>query len=145
MRLFVMRILLISIALAAAAGIVVERTFTNTQIRTIDDVRSDVAGGTVAVRGTITYADENFFILDDGTGKAALSTCPVWYKRITLPRGEQVTVVGEAMRNPSLRSDCDVVLSVYKILRDDQVILVRRGPGKPPWIDRHATGNQGSM
>ena len=121
-------------AVAITAGVFVERAITNTQIRTIADVQSShVEGGTVALRGTITFAENNRFILDDGTGQVELSTCPVWYRRIDLHDGDRIVVVGQLMSNPSLSLRCDFVLSVYKVFRNHEVIQVRRRPGKPPW------------
>lgn len=116
------------------AGVFVEHAVTNVQIRTIADVQSAATRGTVALRGSIIFARDNRFILDDGTGKVELSTCPLWYKRVLLHEGDRVTVVGEVMSNPSFSSKCDFVLSVYKVFRGGEVIQVRRGPGKPPWM-----------
>lgn len=117
------------------AGVFVEHAVTNVQIRTIADVRSAATrGGTVAMRGSIILARDNRFVLDDGTGMVELSTCPLWYKRVPLHEGDRVTVVGEVMSNPSFSSKCDFVLSVYKVFRGGEVIQVRRGPGKPPWM-----------
>lgn len=130
---------LIVLFLAVAVGIVVDHTVTDTQIRTISDARSsNTQGGTVVLQGIITYAEDNTFILDDGTGKAELSTCPVWYKRIDLRNGDYVTVVGQVMNNPSLSMNCNFVLSVYKVFRDREVIQVRIRPGKPPWSSYRA-------
>lgn len=134
------RILAAVLIVSAAVGVVVERAVTNTQIRTIADVRSSskAEGGTVALRGVITFAEDNRFILDDTSGKVELSTCPVWYRRIELREGDRVTVIGQVMSNPSLSSRCDFVLSVYKVFRGGEVIQVRRRPGKPPWITYRA-------
>ena len=138
------RLLIVIVILAAVVGIVVERTFTQTQIRSIAEVRSasDVRGGTVAIKGRIIYAKDNRFVLDDGTGTAELSTCPLWYKRIDLHEGDTVMVIGQLMTNPSLVTKSDFILSVYKIFRGGEVIMVRRRPGKPPWTTYRAPETQ---
>ncbi|MDP2975927.1 MAG: hypothetical protein Q8N45_06890, partial [Anaerolineales bacterium] len=38
----------------------------------------------------VTYANNNAFMLNDGTGTVELSTCPIWYKRIDLHEGDEV-------------------------------------------------------
>ena len=130
------KLLAAAVLVAIAVAIVVEHAVTNTQIRTIADVRSsNTIGGTVALQGTITFASDNRFILDDGTGKAELATCPLWYKRVGFHKGDYITVVGQVMSNPSLSLKCDFVISVYKAFRGNEVIEVRRQPGKPPWIE----------
>lgn len=126
--------MVVVVLLTIASGLYVQHAFTNTQIRTIKDVAaSDTEGGTVVVRGKIIYAVENVFILDDGTGKAELSTCPTWYKRIQIREGDQVTVVGQVMVNPPMNTKVNFALSVYKIIHGGETIEVRRRPGKPPW------------
>ncbi|HUV04223.1 MAG TPA: hypothetical protein VMX94_03870 [Armatimonadota bacterium] len=126
---------------AVAVGIFVEHAVTNIQIRTIASARSGTTrGGAVALRGTITFAQDNRFILEDGTGRVELSTCPLWYRRVPLREGDCVTAVGEVMSNPSLHTRCDFVLSVYKVFRGGEVIQVRRGPGKPPWMSYRPPG-----
>ncbi len=138
----VWKVLVVVVVLAVATGVYVEHAMTSTQIRTIQDVRtSDTEGGTVVVRGKITYASENIFILDDGTGKAELSTCPTWYKRIPLYEGDHVTVVGQVMVNPPLNTKVDFALSVYKIIKGGETIEVRGRPGKPPWSSYPAPAN----
>ena len=114
-------------------AIVVQHMVTKIQIRTIAEVGSCATEGATALRGTITFAADNTFILDDGTGKAELSTCPLWYKRIDLREGDHIIVVGKVMRNPSLSTKTDFVISTYKILHGRRVIHVRGRPGKPPW------------
>jgi len=134
------QVLAVVLLVAAAVGVVVERAVTKTQIRTIADVRSSHAeGGTAALQGTITFAENNRFVLQDGTGRIELSTCPVWYKRISLHEGEHVTVVGQVMRNQSLSAESDFVLSVYKVYRGSEVLEVRRSPGKPPWASHRSS------
>ncbi len=122
------------VLLALGTGLYVQYALTNTQIRTISDARAaDTEGGTVVVQGTITYAADNVFVLDDGTGKAELSTCPTWYKRIPVHEGDRVTVIGQVMINPPMNTKVDFALSVYKIVSDGETIEVRGRPGKPPW------------
>ena len=135
------RISIIILLITMAVAIIVEHVFTNTQIRTIKNViSSDTVGGTVAIKGEIVYAEENRFILNDGTGMAELATCPVWYKRVNLYEGDRVTVVGQVMNNPSMLTRCDFVLSVYKVFKGGEVIQVRSQPGKPPWTSYPAPG-----
>lgn len=130
------RKLLVAVALlAVAAAVLVERIMTGIQIRTVADVRSsDTRGGTVAVRGRIVYASRNRFILDDGSGRVELSTCPQWYRQIHLHEGDTVVAVGQVMNNPSLTGQSDFALSVYKLFHRGSVIEVRKRPGKPPWV-----------
>lgn len=132
------RALAIVTLLTIAVGVFVEHTLTSVQIRTIASARSaDVTGGTVAIEGTITYAKNNRFIVKDSTGAVELSTCPLWYKRVNLHEGDKVIVVGEVLSNPPRARKCDFVMSTYKIFRDNDIIEVRRGPGKPPWAFCH--------
>jgi len=129
------KLLAVVLLIALAVGVVVEHAVTNVQIRTIADARSAATkGGTVALQGIITFARDNRFILEDGTGRVELCTCPLWYKRVPLHEGDRVTAVGEVMSNPSFSTRCDFVLSVYKVFRGGEVIQVRGGPGKPPWL-----------
>jgi len=135
----VWKILAAVFLVSIAVGVVVERAVTGIQTRTIADVHTCATdGGTVAVVGTIVYADSNRFILSDETGKAELSTCPLWYKVVHLYKGEKVTVVGEVMNTPTMNQDCDLLLCVYKVFTDDGVIVIRGRPGKPPWFDSPA-------
>jgi hypothetical protein len=128
------KVIVVVLCVAVAVGIVVEHAVTNTQIRTIADVRSsDTGGGSVALRGKIVFAKENTFVLQDATGRVELSTCPTWYKRIWMNEGDQVTVIGQVMNNPPMITRSEFVLSVYKILRGHEDIEVRERPGKPPW------------
>ena len=132
------RAIIILTLVALAVGIFVEHTLTDVQIRTIASARSaDVQGGTVAIEGTIVYAKNNRFILQDDTGRAELTTCPLWYKRVNLHEGDKVIAVGEVLTNPPLSRNCDFVLSTYKVFRGREVIEIRRGPGKPPWAFCH--------
>lgn len=129
------KILLALLLLTIGVGIFIQNAVTKTQIRTISDVRSsDTQGGTVSLEGKIIYARDNRFVLDDGTGKAELSTCPLWYKQINLQEGDGVIAVGQVMNNPSFTTKSDFVLSVYKIFRGADTFEVRVRPGKPPWI-----------
>ena len=130
-----LKILSLVLVLAASVGYIVQHAVLNDQIRTIRDIKnSDTMGGTVAVRGTISYALDNRFILTDGTGRIEVSTCPIWYKRIDLHKGDAVTITGQVMHNSSFFSGCDFILSAYKIFNNGMVVEVRRRPGKPPWM-----------
>lgn len=132
------RALAITTLLAIAVGVFVEHTLTSVQIRTIASARSaDVTGGTIAIEGTVTYAKNNRFVVQDSTGRAELTTCPLWYKRINLHEGDKVVVIGEVLSSPPLARKCDFVMSTYRIFRDKDIIEVRRGPGKPPWAFYH--------
>jgi len=122
------------VLIATATGLYVGFAMSNTQIRTIHDVRtSNTAGGTVVIHGKVTYASDNLFVIDDGTGRAELSTCPSWYKRISLFTGDDVMVIGEVMVNPPVNTQTDFTLSAYKIIQHGRTIEVRGRPGKPPW------------
>jgi hypothetical protein len=130
----VWKVILVAIVLAVGTGFYVDHAMTDTQIRTIRDVHhSNTEGGTVIIAGRVTYASDNVFIIADDTGKAELSTCPMWYKRIMLHEGDEVTVIGQVMINPPLNTKADFALSVYKIIQDGGTIEVRGRPGKPPW------------
>lgn len=131
------KILITVLLVALTVGTVIQKTFTDTQVRTIAEAKSwQVREGSLALKGKIVYAVDNTFILDDGTGQVELSTCPLWHKRIHLYTGDEVMVTGEIMRNPSYTSNPDFVFSVFKIFKGREVIQVRRGPGKPPWKSR---------
>ena len=135
----VWKVLAVVLLVAVGVGLVVERAVTNIQVRTIADVRSsNTRGGTVVLQGTIVFADENRFVLDDGTGKVELSTCPVWYKRIDLYKGDRARVMGQVMGNPSFSTQSDFVVSVHKVFHGGRVIRVRTWPGKPPWTSYRA-------
>jgi|GEM_PF-2506780 len=122
---------------AILACLLVEHAVMEKQVWTIADIKNGhVKSGTVVVRGTIAYSSDNCFILDDGTGKAQLYTCPTWYRRIDLYEGQHVVVVAEVVENPSSTADYDLVLSAYKIFADGDTILIRSRPGKPPWAVR---------
>lgn len=135
----VWKILAAVLLVSIAVGVVVERAVTGIQTCTIADVRSGAfGGGSVAVVGTIVDADSNRFILSDDTGRAELSTCPLWYKVVNLHTGDKVTVVGEVINTTTMNRDCDLILSVYKVFTDDGVIVIRGRPGKPPWFNSPA-------
>ena len=137
------KMMAVVILVAIAVGIVVQRAVTNTQIETIAHIKStDTEGGAVSIRGMITYAAQNKFVIKDSTGTAQLSTCPTWYKDIPLHEGEMVTVIGQIMNQAPDRQKCDFALSVYKIFRDGEVIIVRGQPGKPPWVGYRPSTNQ---
>lgn len=124
--------------LAIAVGVFVEHTLTSVQIRTIASACSaDVTGGTIAIEGTVTYAKNNRFVVQDSTGRAELSTCPLWYKRVNVHEGDKVIAVGEVLNSPPLARNCNFVMATYKIFRGGDVIEVRKGPGKPPWAFYH--------
>lgn len=130
----VWKVLIVVLLVAIAVGIVVQHVVTETQTRTIAEVRSRrTTEGIVALQGTITFASANTFILDDGTGRVELSTCPIWFKRIDLQVGDHVIAIGEVMRNRSYATKSDFVLSTHKVLKGGAVIQVRGRPGKPPW------------
>ena len=115
-------------------GIAVQHTVTDSETVTAAQVKhAGIRPGAITLKGTITYANNNTFILNDGTGKVELSTCPLWWKRVDVHEGDKVMVVGEPMRNPSLTMRSDFTLSVYKIFKDGEEIVVRGRPGKPPW------------
>jgi uncharacterized protein YdeI (BOF family) len=124
------------VLLVLAVAVLVQSTVTKTQIHKISEVKAEhCLGGTVAVEGTITYASENVFILEDGTGQVEVQTCPTWYKRVNLYTRDRVMIVGQVANTPSLRTRTDFVLNAYKVFRGSQVIVVRGRPGKPPWIN----------
>jgi len=138
------RVLVVSLLVAVAVGVLVQRTMMESEVATVAQVVSGgVRPGAVVLEGTVTYAnDNNTFILSDGTGSVELSTCPVWWMRIDLHLGDIVTVVGEPMRNPSLTTRSDLTLSVYKIFKDGDTIVVRGRPGKPPWSSHPLHANR---
>ena len=142
----VWRILICVMLLVGGVAILVQRSVTKSQIRTIADAaKPESLGGIVTLAGRVTSAAENRFILDDGTGKAEIYTCPVWYKRINVYERDRVTVVGQVMRSIPKSSDSALVLSAYKIIRGGAVIEVRRKPGKPPWISHSLPESSASL
>lgn len=129
------KILAVVVLISLAVGIIAERAVTKTQIRAIHDIRVEqAAGGIVAIEGKVSYASDNRFALDDGTGKAELSTCPTWYKRIDMVEGDKAVVVGQVMGSRPLLRGCRFALCVYKIQHGGATTEVRRGPGVPPWF-----------
>lgn len=129
------RIPLAILLTAFLAGFFTQQAVMDTQVRTIAEIREgNTSGGMAVVKGKIIYAYDNHFILQDSTGKAELATCPTWYKLIPIIKGDEVVVVGEVMKNPSLLGKCDIMLSVYKIFTKHKTIIVRGRPGKPPWM-----------
>lgn len=142
----VWRILTCVMLLVAAIAMLVQRSVTNSQIRTIADASgADSTGGIVMLSGRVTFAAENRFILDDGTGKAEIYTCPVWYKRINMYERDRIRVIGQVMTSIPRSSDSAFVLSAYKIIRGGEVIEVRRKPGKPPWISHSLPESSASL
>lgn len=127
--------LLVVVALVTTSvAVAVVNAVTGTDIHTIAQVSSTPnQGGTVCIEGTITCANENRFELEDRTGSAALVTCPIWYKHISLYPGDVVTVIGQVMRSHPSSSNSEISISVYRILRNDEMIIVRDKPGRPPW------------
>ena len=139
------RILVIVLLVAIAVGIVVQHAVMDSEVVTIAKARAaGIRKGAITLKGKVTYANNNAFMLNDGTGTVELSTCPIWYKRIDLHEGDEVLVIGEPMRNPSFEMKCDFVLSVYRMFKDGETILVRRRPGKPPWTSFQPPENQPS-
>lgn len=131
----VWKIAVVIVLLVAGIAVLVQSTVTKTQIYKISNVKAaDSLGGTVAVQGEITSANNNVFILEDGTGKLEVDTCPTWYKRVDLYPGDQVIVIGQVANNPSEKLKVNYILNAFKIIKDTQVITVRGRPGKPPWM-----------
>ncbi len=125
----------VGVIVTLAVAVLVQSTVTKTQIYRISDVKiTDSLGGTVAVQGKITYAYNNVFMLQDGTGKIEVDTCPTWYKRVELFPGDHVVVVGQVANNPSIDSKINFVLNAFKIMKGKETIVVRGRPGKPPWM-----------
>lgn len=118
-----------------AVAVLVQSTVTKTQIYKVSELKScDHLGGAVAVEGRITYAQDNTFVLDDGTGSMEVDTCPTWYKRVNLHVGDRVVVVGQVMKNSSVVARTGLVVNAYKIIQGRETIVVRGTPGKPPWL-----------
>jgi hypothetical protein len=125
---------------AFVVGVLVEHSATTTQVRTIAELRyADIASGIVAVRGTITYSSGNRFVLRDDTGRVELATCPPWYRRIYLRKGDEVTAIGEILNNAPRMGKCDFILSVCRLVHDGEVIHLRSYPGIPPWATYRST------
>lgn len=130
------KLFIVVFLVATAVAIVVEHAVTSSNVYTIANVRAaDSEVGTVTIHGTVSYASDNTFAIQDGTGTAELVTCPTWYKRIYLFPGDEVTVIGEVLKSHSIPSKTNITISVYKILRNGKVLEVRDRPGKPPWAE----------
>lgn len=132
----VTKILLVAFLVSISVGVVVCRSVTSTQVHTVAEVLTWDRGGTVALDGIITYADENHFVMDDGSGKVELSTCPVWYKRIRVYEKDHIMVIGQISNNPSYFKNCNIMLNVYKIIKNGDTINIREHPGIPPWVSK---------
>ena len=133
------KVLAILLVVTAGAVFFVERAMTSDEIRNIASIRTlDTQGGTVTVRGIVTYANENHIAIKDSTASADLVTCPVWYKRVSLFPGDEVTVTAQVLKQHSKAQNGDVVLGVYEVLCNGDEIEVRDKPGKPPWASASA-------
>ncbi|NJN87490.1 MAG: DNA-binding protein [Leptolyngbyaceae cyanobacterium SL_7_1] len=77
------------------------------------------------ISGTVRSIVGNEFVLSDGTGEVIVDAGPRWYHTVNISEGEQVTVVGEY-------DDDD--FDAFQITRESgEVIVIRSGPGRPPW------------
>ncbi|MHB1000201.1 MAG: hypothetical protein ACYC27_13235 [Armatimonadota bacterium] len=133
----VTKILIVAFLVAVAVGVVVSRSVTSTQVHSINEVKSWERGGMVALNGKVTFSKNNHFVIDDGTGKAELSTCPSWYKKINLYENDHITVTGQVSKNVPSYKECSFILSVFKIYKDGEVIEIRDRPGRPSWVNNH--------
>ncbi len=81
------------------------------------------AGTTIS--GTVQSVVGNEFILSDGTGEIIVDAGPRWYHSINVQPGERLTVVGEY-------DDDD--FDAFRIIRaNGETLIIREGPGRPPW------------
>ncbi|MGF1568670.1 MAG: DNA-binding protein [Nodosilinea sp.] len=79
----------------------------------------------ITIAGTVGSVVGNDFTLRDDTGEVVVDAGPRWYQEITVTPGEQLTVVGEYDNGE---------FDAYRITRaNGEVIVIRSGPGRPPW------------
>ena len=140
------RILICVFALCVGIAFWVHHALTRTQISTVADIRTrEDTGVSVALQGRVVCVEDSRFVLDDGTGRAEIATCPAWYKPINICVGERVIVMGRVLKTIRLgRTRSEFVVSAYRILRDGEVIEVRGKPGKPPWAYQRVAGEPAS-
>ncbi|NJL83949.1 MAG: DNA-binding protein [Chloroflexaceae bacterium] len=73
-------------------------------------------------------ADENEFIVSDGTANLVVDAGPRWWKSIDLSLGETISVTGELDKEE---------FDAFTIRRQNgEVINVRPAQGAPPWAGR---------
>lgn len=76
--------------------------------------------------GQVVSVVGNHFTLSDGSGQIIVDAGPVWWQRVNLSPGEQVTVTGELGRSGEF--------DAFSIRRaNGSVIEIRSPEGPPPW------------
>jgi uncharacterized protein YdeI (BOF family) len=101
-----------------------------TRIRNLQQSQGVTITGRVVGFGE---ADENEWILDDGSGRLIVDAGPRWWRQINVSLGDNLTVVGE-MDNGEFDA-----FSVTK--SNGTVINIRSSEGPPPWAGNRRSRN----
>ncbi len=130
-----LRVFPVAVALAIAIGVFAELAFTRTKTLRIADALAQAETPLVTLHGRIIPTEStSAYILDDGSGRALILTCPSWYRRVDLSPNETVTVTGELENPSSARRNTLFTVSAHSISRSGKPeIVLRTQLGKPPW------------
>lgn len=118
-----------------------------------DLLANPTADQETTITGTVssTQDGENDFVLSDGTGVLNICAGPAWHQLIALTPGEKVTVTGQMdlgsplNANAAGRTEAEgPSIDAFTIVRDDgSTVVVRDGPGRPPWAGARGRGQGG--
>jgi uncharacterized protein YdeI (BOF family) len=105
----------------------------------IADIQADpnrYVGLIVTLSGTVgQYVDLNEFLLSDGTGQIVTDSGPPWFRRINIPVGTPVTVIGQIDWMGPRGQRTGVDLNACRIETPTETIAIRdcSFSGPPPW------------
>jgi uncharacterized protein YdeI (BOF family) len=101
----------------------------------IADATAAKAETTVTITGEVTKADGNAYTITDSTGAITVGFGPTWYKTVDLKVGDTVTIEGEIDTGKDGTKAPEI--DGFTTQRGTEAkIVVRTGPGKPPWAGR---------
>ncbi|MDO8915827.1 MAG: NirD/YgiW/YdeI family stress tolerance protein [Coriobacteriia bacterium] len=108
----------------------------------IADATAAKAGTSVSITGEVTKADGNAYTITDSTGAITVGFGPTWYKTVDLKVGDTVTIEGEIDTGKDGTKAPEV--DGFTAQRGTEPkIVVRTGPGKPPWAGRGGPNGKG--
>jgi hypothetical protein len=132
----------IVLALAFAIGVIAELAFTRSPVYSIASAPKDSETTLVTIKGRVTPTGINNYIITDETGSALLETCPIWHRHILLEPNEEVTAIGEIVKNETPRKGTLYSFTVFTLKRSGKPdIVLRTKAGKPPWASRNPANN----
>jgi uncharacterized protein YdeI (BOF family) len=108
----------------------------------ISGVASALPGTIVSVTGEITKAEGNAYVITDRTGSISVGFGPSWYKAVGLQVGDTVTVEGEVDTGKDGTKAAEIDGFTAQTGTDAKIV-VRDGPGKPPWAGRGGPNGKG--